>query len=63
MPGGVVRGGHVAELGGELCRRESPVAEEGLDDTQPHRVQQQIRACHRSSLVRMLLSMVTFASM
>jgi hypothetical protein len=26
-------------------------------------VQQQIRACHRSSLVRMLLSMVTFASM
>ena len=39
-------GGHVVEFGGELARGQRPVTEERLDYAKPHRVQQQIRACH-----------------
>ena len=35
--------GHVVELGGELGGGERPVAEESLDDAEPHRVQQQVQ--------------------
>jgi hypothetical protein len=41
---------HVLQLGGELAGGQRPVAEERLDDAQPHRVQQQVSACHPHSL-------------
>ena len=37
---------HVVELGGELAGRQRAVAEEGLDDSQPDRVQEEIGAGH-----------------
>ncbi len=39
-------GGHIGELGSQLGCRERPVAEEGLHDPQPDRVQEQVGARH-----------------
>ncbi len=43
-------GGHAVKLGGKLGGGERTVAEESLDDSKPHRVQQEICARHTGSL-------------
>ena len=45
-------GGHVGQFGRELAGSEGPVAEERLDDAQPHRVQEQVSASHDPSLAQ-----------
>ena len=47
-------GGHVGQLGRELAGGERPVAEERLDDAQPHRVQEQVSAGHHLSLAQLI---------
>ena len=42
--------GHIAQFVGEFGGRERPVAEKCLDDAEPYRVQQQVRAGHRTSV-------------
>jgi len=53
--------GHIVELGGELARGQRPVAQERLDDAEPHRVQQQVGGGHGPS-VNIILKIVAILS-
>lgn len=55
--------GHVAQLGGELGGGEGPVTQKGLDYTQPDRVQQELGASHKRSLVHLFTILLTFAKL
>jgi hypothetical protein len=45
------RGSDIRQLCAEIAGRQGAIAEEGLNDSEPDRMEEEISACHRASQI------------